>query len=74
MNYLDDRLLRLRSEELQSSYIEDVSLNHDYKPSVYLGFIRLWLQYFSGRFTTVLITVFALLLIFLVSNVIYDQN
>lgn len=65
-NYLDDHLLRMRSDALQSSYLNNVSLNHDFKPSIFMGFIRQWLQYFGDRFTPVLIAVFALLLVVLI--------
>lgn len=65
-NYLNDALLEMRSEALQNDYLEEVSLNHDFKPSVYLIFIKQWLHFYGNRFQPILLLAFVLVLLFLV--------
>ena len=68
-NYLNDRLLQMRSARLQSSYLQDVPLNHDYKPAVYLIFIKQWLPFYGNHFQPFLLfAVFIVILFLLISK------
>lgn len=48
--YIDDNLLRNRSELILSNLKKDVPVNQDFKPIIYLQQIKLWLQYFPKQF------------------------
>ena len=65
-SYLNDRLLKMRSKALQNDYLEEVPLNHDFKPVVYLIFIKQWLHFYGNRFQPVLLFVLVLVIVFLV--------
>jgi spermidine synthase len=65
-SYLNDGLLQMRSEALQNDYLEDVKLNHDFKPYVYLLFIKRWLYFYDNRLQLVLLFSVVLLLAFLI--------
>ena len=49
-DYLDDRLLQIRSDRLTQSFIEDIPLNENLRPVVYSIYIRHWLSYFGISF------------------------
>ena len=63
--YLNDRLLQMRSAALQNEYLKDVPLNHDFKPSVYMIFIKQWLHFFGNHFQPILLLAVAMVLLFL---------
>ncbi|MEJ2595758.1 MAG: hypothetical protein P8100_11695 [bacterium] len=48
--YLDDRLMKIRSENTLESYLEDAPLNYNFRPVVYYLYIRHWLSYFGISF------------------------
>lgn len=69
-SYLNDRLLKMRSEALLGDYLKNVPLNHDYKPAVYLVFIKQWLHFYHNNFQPLLmVAVFLLFLLFAKPNV-----
>ncbi len=48
--YLDDRLIKIRSENTLNSYLKDAPLNYNFKPVVYAMYIKHWLSHFGISF------------------------
>jgi len=64
-NYINDHLLKMRSEAITQSFHGDAPLNHDFKPTVYLLFIKQWLHFYGNQFQPILLFAAVLMLLFL---------
>ena len=64
--YLNDDLLQFRADQILSAYTDGSLLNYDFKPSVYLLYIRHWLGFFGWDIRFIPIVVLVLILLFLI--------
>ena len=65
-NWLNDDLLRFRAGQIVSAYTDTSLLNHDFKPTVYLLYIRHWLGMFGMDLRIIPAFVLALVVLFLI--------
>jgi len=64
--FLDDRLLQMRTEQLLSLFSDDVPVNRDFYPYVYVKQISHWLSHFGTRYQLlVIVPALLFLLLFL---------
>ncbi|NOX84777.1 MAG: hypothetical protein GXO86_02250 [Chlorobi bacterium] len=64
--YLNDALIRFRSDQVVASYTDSSLLNHDFKPFVYLLYIRHWLSFYKVNIWVIPVVYAILALLFLV--------
>ena len=64
--YLNDNLIRFRSDQVVSSYTDSTLVNHDFKPFVYLLYIRHWLSFYQVNIWVIPVAYTILALLFLV--------
>ena len=64
--YLNDDLLRFRAGQIVATYTDSTLFNYDFKPAVYLLYIRHWLGFFGIDFRIIPIVVLVLILLFLI--------
>lgn len=65
-DYINDELLKMRSEQIKMTYLDDAQLNHDFKPTVYLMYIKYWLSQFGSTIWIFLIVSLLAVIFFLV--------
>ncbi len=65
-NWLNDDLLRFRAGQIVSAYTDTSLLNHDFKPTVYLLYIRHWLGMFGMDLRIIPAFELALVVLFLI--------
>ena len=66
-NYLNDDLMRFRSDQILATYSEIETLNYNFKPVVYISYIRQWLNYYDYNFWFIPLFTCIILLIFIIS-------
>ncbi len=49
-NYIKDRLLQFRSQQIQHQLITGAPVNRDFKPVAYLSSLKHWLNYYGNSF------------------------
>lgn len=64
--YINSDLLNFRSSQLLSSFDRDAPLNKDFKPTVYLIYLKYWLSYFGARFWILPFICITLMLVFFI--------
>ncbi len=70
--YLNDNLIRFRSDQIVSSYTDSSLINHDFKPFVYLLYIRHWLSFFNVNIWVIPAVYAILALLFLIFSKPYS--
>lgn len=63
-NYLNDDLIRFRSDKIIESYQEHHTINYDFKPTVYLYYIQHWISYYGNNYWIIPVISFMIILIF----------
>lgn len=65
-NYLNNDLLKYRSDKVLESYTGINTLNYDYKPSVYLSYIQHWMGYYGNNFWIIPIVCFLIIFLYFI--------
>jgi len=66
--YIDDNLLKKRSKLLTNSFDRNVEFNVDFKPVIYFNQIKLWLQYFPGKFWLSCVLILLIIVFFIIKS------
>jgi len=64
--YLDDALLKQKSDLILSKFYSDAPVNHDFRPITYYYGLQFWLSYYHVSLIVPLILVCVILLLFLI--------
>ncbi len=64
--YLNDALIQFRSQQIVSDFKGSTLLNHDFKPSVYLIYIRHWLSFYGTNIWVIPVFCLVLAILFLI--------
>lgn len=63
--YLNDELMEYRFKKIIESYSEIKTTNRDFKPAVYLFYIRHWMSYYGNSYWIIPVICFVIMAIFL---------
>lgn len=72
--YIDNNLLKNRSEIIHYNLKKNVNINQDFKPVIYLQHIKYWLKYFPGKFWTLGIILLLFCIIIIWKSNIYTMS
>ncbi len=66
--YINDYLLKMRSESIEDSFLKNTDLNVDFKPVLYYNQIKHWMNFFPGRFWISGILILVVFIFFIIKS------
>lgn len=73
-DYINDDLIKFRSDQTMASYLPEMNVNRDFHPIVYLIYIQHWLKYFGITFWLIPVICLLFIAFYLVYSRLYSTS